>query len=57
MVIHSPEGLVHAIDSQNGKLRWSKTWFNNLDLRKDFLADVPLLILGDKVILNVGGKR
>ena len=58
VVIHSPEGLVHAIDSQNGKLRWSKNLVQQFGSPKGFFGRCSSpLILGDKVILNVGGEK
>ena len=58
VVIHSPEGLVHAIDSQNGELRWSKNLVQQFGSPKGFFGRCSSpLILGDKVILNVGGEK
>ena len=58
VVIHSPEGLVHAIDSQNGKLSWSKNLVQQFGSPKGFFGRCSSpLILGDKVILNVGGEK
>lgn len=58
VVIHSPEGIVHAIDSNNGKLRWSINLVQQFRSPKGFFGRCSSpLILGDKVILNVGGEK
>ena len=58
IVIHSPEGIVHAINSNDGKLKWSINLMHQFGSPKGFFGRCSSpLILGDKVILNVGGEK
>lgn len=56
IVSHGPQGMVHALSSEEGKLIWGR------DLREDFSSPKGFfgrcsspLIFEDKVILDVGG--
>ena len=57
LVTHGPQGLVHGLDLKTGKLKWVR------DLKKEFKSPKGFfgrcsspLIIGDLVILDVGGK-
>ena len=56
IVIHSPGGLVHAINKENGKLKWKKDLLGEFGSPKGFFGRCSSpLILEDKIILDVGG--
>ena len=57
IVTHSPDGLVHAVNIQDGKLKWKIDLLKEFGSPKGFFGRCASpLILGDKVILDVGGK-
>ena len=56
IVIHSPDGLVHAVDKGDGELKWKKDLFREFGSPKGFFGRCSSpLVMGDKVILDVGG--
>ena len=55
--VYGPGGMLHAVAVNDGKLRWSR------DTAEDFEADVGYfgfgstpVVLGDKLVVNVGGR-
>ena len=55
--VYGPGGMLHAVAVTDGKLRWSR------DTAEDFEADVGYfgfgstpVVLGDKLVVNVGGR-
>ena len=56
IVIHSPDGLVHAVNKGDGQLKWKKDLFREFGSPKGFFGRCSSpLVMGDKVILDVGG--
>ena len=58
VIIHSPQGLVHAIETKTGKLRWLKDFSADFNSAKGFFGrcSSPLIQQG-KVFFDVGGTH
>ena len=56
IITHSPDGIVHAISVEDGKLKWKVDLLEKFGSPKGFFGRCSSpLVVGDKVILDVGG--